>query len=42
MTQWIKNLTAAAQLAAAAQSKSLVWEFPCATGVAIKRKKGGG
>ena len=54
MEQWVKNLTAAAQVTAEAQAWSPAWlsglkdpaqieslaqELPCATGVAIRKKK---
>ena len=35
MVQWVKNLTAAAWVAAKVRALSLAWELPCATGVAV-------
>ena len=37
--QWVKNLTAAAQVSAEVQVLPLAWELSQATGTAIKKKK---
>ena len=39
MVQWVKNLTAVAQVATVAQVPSLAREFPYASGIAMKTKK---
>ena len=39
MAKWVKNLTAAAQVAADVRVQSLPWELPCATVSAIKERE---
>ena len=38
MVQWVKDPTALVPVAAEAQIRSLSWEFPYASGAAIKKK----
>ena len=37
VVQWVKNPTAVAQVAVEEPVRSLAWELPCASGVALKK-----